>query len=683
MLIAVCFSGRIYARDTIDKIVNLMEENQRLDREIIKLMRFELSNEVKNTPKLMLKDNYNRLWMFKFYKSSVPVNNSIAAYQTASLCGVQTPCIYEVMLPFNGKLVYGSIQSFVNDARTISSIYPWMLSKKQIKIMQRCQVFDYFICNPDIGGDNFLIKLDKRGSYLSDIKKGDIIAVDKDTSFYKIFNSPYDGIWNDNDPYYKRIWEAYTEEKIDVDFSGSFQLIDYIQQIDAERIEDLLRPFFRGRETFLKEVISRKDKLRSTFEKFYQDLANKRGEHFQSQIVNKEEYARIVLKKIKKIVSQKKKRFKYLQSESKEKQKNIEIIFHREGFNKAEGLENVLRKDIDIKARKVLEELKMLRKNSLNLYEKLALSLYIYEVENVLRRRPLEFFLNNHPLEKIDKDANNINVAFWEYTFRTFYGLSRRIHGKILKDFDYHSQDILKHLNFIQSPVYWNERKIIFTEYEKQIGHNSVLKFIGGMLFNKIEYLKKIKGDFEWKYLGKGMIYWLYEERDKAMQEYKKAITLSEDKTIKFFGYRLLGFINEYNYKGVRFGRGFNIDEAIANYKKALEIKPGSVEAYLNLGSLYLIKSVPEEALRQFKEIERLVPQYAREHFHLDKIKEKNLYESKEKYLEAIRMNTLSGEHHYVLGLAYAVKRQSELAKKHFGQARKFGYETHVGINGK
>jgi hypothetical protein len=78
--------------------------------------------------------------------------------------------------------------------------------------------------------------------------------------------------------------------------------------------------------------------------------------------------------------------------------------------------------------------------------------------------------------------------------------------------------------------------------------------------------------------------------------------------------------------------------------------------------------------LREFKEVNRLNPQYGKEHFHFDKIKEKSVYKNKNKYLEAVRMNTLSGRHHYILGLAYLIKEDKETAQEHFDKVKEFGY---------
>lgn len=682
IFVIVCINQQVYASAISDEIVNLVKQNQKLDEEIIESTKFELSKQKKSIHKIILKDESNHLWLFKNYNSSIPVNNSIAVYYLSCLFGIHVPPIYEINLPINGKMVYGSVQRFIDNTRKIKGVLPRELSKKQIELLQLHQILDYFACNPDAGSDNYLIKLKEVDDFLLDIQKEDIIAVDKDDSFYKILSSPYD-IWDDNEPYYYRLWNAYIKKEVDIDFTGGIQLIGYIQSIGVKKIEQLLSPFFCGRETFLNSVLSRTSKLKITFGRFYQKLANKRGQHFRYQVNIKEEekYAQIVLKKIGKIVLKKKEWLKILQSRQNKKQKNIEVIFCPEVFNKARSLEDVSRTDIAVKLNKLLNKVKTLRRNNLSVHEKFALSLYIYDIEDISRKRPLEYFLRK-PIENIVMSSDDIDVCSWEYTLRTFYKLPRQISGKILKKFDYRSRDILKHLNFIQCPIAWDERKIIFEEYKKQIGYDSLVKFIRGMLFNEIEYLEQIEDNFSWKYLGKGMIYWLYEDWDKAMQEYQKAIILSNDRGVTFFGYRVLGFIYEHNDQRVRFGEGFGVDNAIKNYKKALEINSDSMEVRLNLASLYLIKQLSAEALQNFKEIQKIDYKYAREHFHFKNIKKISEYKTKKDYLEAVKMNTLSGEHHYVLGLAYAVKGQNEMAKKHFKWAKKFGYKVDVNLEG-
>lgn len=74
-----------------------------------------------------------------------------------------------------------------------------------------------------------------------------------------------------------------------------------------------------------------------------------------------------------------------------------------------------------------------------------------------------------------------------------------------------------------------------------------------------------------------------------------------------------------------------------------------------------------------FGKVNKLDRKYGREHF--DRIKEKSSYKDKKEYLKAVRMNTLSGRHHYILGLAYLIKGDKELAEEHFNKAKEFGYK--------
>ncbi len=664
------FHSQIYANNTIEKIIDFMEESQKLDKEIIKLMTFELANADENIPKIILKDCDNHLWMFKIYNSSVSVNNSIAVYQLACLFGVNTPCIYEVTIPINGNMVYGSIQTFIDGAETIDDIFPWMLSKNQINSLQRQQILDYFVCNYDVGGDNFLYG------------KEDIIGIDKDEAFYGIAKSPQE-LWNKDIcfNYYNWLWDSYVKKKVEVDFEISFQLIDYVQSINAKKMEYLLKSFFRGREGFLREIVSHKDRLKLIFEKFYQELADKRGEDvsFQVSVENKGKYAQFVVKMVEKNVLKKRNVLKRLRSKFDRKQKDLEIVFSQKGFDEMMKLEDMSSRNILVSSKNILINLKKLRKDSLNICEKFALSLYINQVENILKEKPLEYFLEE-PIKAIIKSHKQIDIFSFEYIMRTSYGLPRKTFSKALEELNQHPQDVLKHLSFIQSILTDKEKKIIFEEYKKQKPIDSIAKFICGLLFDEKKYVNEIEDSFAWKYLGQGLISWSEEEKDNAVQEYQKAITLTIDRIVKFLGYRLLGFIYEHNDQRVRFGKGFDVDNAITNYEEALEIKPDSVEALFNLANLYLIKQLPAKALKIFKEIQKIDSHYATEHFHFENIKKICEYKNEEDCLETVKKNTLSGEHHYVLGLAYAVKKQNELAKKYFDQAREFGYKVDVDL---
>ena len=261
---------------------------------------------------------------------------------------------------------------------------------------------------------------------------------------------------------------------------------------------------------------------------------------------------------------------------------------------------------------------------------------------------------------------------------------------------------ILAHLRYIDSMKMENRNTELIAEYREKLNANSNKKtylFLSAMsqaeyafngILNKLvitntnkvkTFLKKLDDKFSWKYYGFALCYYGKGYIKKGIKKCEKVINLNNDKEAVYAAHMLLGVFYEHNSENIRFGKGFNIEKAIANYKKALKNNSNSIEAHLNLSNLYLIKELPKEALKKFKKIIKLEPQFAKEYLHLENIKGENTYENKEKYLDAIRDNTLSGEEHYILGLAYATKGRLGLAEKHFSKAREFGYEVDVKLN--
>ena len=59
------------------------------------------------------------------------------------------------------------------------------------------------------------------------------------------------------------------------------------------------------------------------------------------------------------------------------------------------------------------------------------------------------------------------------------------------------------------------------------------------------------------------------------------------------------------------------LDEAIAHYQKALEIKPDDVDAHNNLGSALVEPGRFDEAIAQFRKALEITPDYADAHNNL------------------------------------------------------------------
>ena len=52
------------------------------------------------------------------------------------------------------------------------------------------------------------------------------------------------------------------------------------------------------------------------------------------------------------------------------------------------------------------------------------------------------------------------------------------------------------------------------------------------------------------------------------------------------------------------------IDEAILEYRKAIRYRPDEAELYAGLGDLLMEKGMKEEALREFRRVKKLEPEY-------------------------------------------------------------------------
>ncbi len=96
------------------------------------------------------------------------------------------------------------------------------------------------------------------------------------------------------------------------------------------------------------------------------------------------------------------------------------------------------------------------------------------------------------------------------------------------------------------------------------------------------------------------------------------------------------------------------IEEALAAFRQALELKPDYAEAHNNYGMALAKKGESEEALREFKEALRLKPKLARAHNNLGIAlgKRGQLIESEAEFREALRLDPSFADAHYNLGLA-------------------------------
>jgi len=101
----------------------------------------------------------------------------------------------------------------------------------------------------------------------------------------------------------------------------------------------------------------------------------------------------------------------------------------------------------------------------------------------------------------------------------------------------------------------------------------------------------------------------------------------------------------DYFDKGIAYLNKGMLDEAIAEFKKAVEINPNSADAHTALGAAYANKGMPDKATAEYR--------------------------------KAIEINPNSAEAHYGLALSYYYKGGHDSAIRHCDRAIELGYRVH------
>ncbi len=686
----VSFSCRIEGRDLIGRITKLAKEERELNKELIKRKSFQLAEIQEtiagNNEKYLLKDTENSLWSFK-PDSQFAVENAKMVSDIAQLLGVNVPVLEGVTLPINGRNVFGAIQKIgFNDILRVEKMRIDEMSSEEVLSLQKLQVLDWLIVMRPGEMDEHC--------FIASKTNNKILAIDRDDGFVNAEHGRILRIENSEwgNSFYGRFWNGYLDGDINVNFKEVFELIDYIQHIGNEEFKEIL--FFiepESKDELLEEILWRKANLNKEFKKFYCDLIKKRGKLLAIPFnANYKNYLMKLLKKMQKRVLTKKMKYNLLIKEGKERQKNIEVISARKVWKLICQWDEEWNESFF--PHEIIEKAQIMKKNCSFVGERLAINLYIRQIKT---RQKLNIC-------RIIEHPTNLNFILLEYNLRmNNYDIFLNNNDKEIA-FLKKRGSILAHLRYMDISRIENRRVELISEYKKNLktnpnkkkslflfimsqveyGFNRVLKKLTIENSDKIKiFLSELDNQFSWKYYGFALCDYGEGCVHDGIKNCEKIIDLNNDRESVYAACMLLGFFYEHNSENIRFGEGFNIKKAIKNYKKALKINCDSTEAYLNLANLYLIKGSPKNALKNFKKVMKLFPEYAKLYFHFEKIKKENSYRKKEEYLDAIRRDTLSGEDHYILGLAYMAKDLLGLAEKHFNKAEKFGYKVDIKLN--
>ncbi|MBI4833289.1 MAG: tetratricopeptide repeat protein [Planctomycetes bacterium] len=128
-------------------------------------------------------------------------------------------------------------------------------------------------------------------------------------------------------------------------------------------------------------------------------------------------------------------------------------------------------------------------------------------------------------------------------------------------------------------------------------------------------------------YIGRGYIYGLRQQSNKTLADFEKAIEIAE----KYPDQHFFELHMAYTYRGKKYMTEGRFDQAVADFTKAIVIKPGDALLYHNRGYVYLLKQDIDKAIADFTESIKLNPKEPSSYYN-----RASCYEIASKYEEAI-----------------------------------------------
>src|SRR5881394_1865017 len=133
--------------------------------------------------------------------------------------------------------------------------------------------------------------------------------------------------------------------------------------------------------------------------------------------------------------------------------------------------------------------------------------------------------------------------------------------------------------------------------------------------------------------------------------------TKGQDKTVRS---------DEHNSRGIELADRGWLDEAIREFKKAIELDPDSAHAHDNLATVYSEKKLYAQALEEYLTALRLEPDSATAHYNLACFLATHAHEMAiDQYKEAIAQDPEYPDAHLNLGMTYAELDQADPLARH------------------
>jgi len=146
---------------------------------------------------------------------------------------------------------------------------------------------------------------------------------------------------------------------------------------------------------------------------------------------------------------------------------------------------------------------------------------------------------------------------------------------------------------------------------------------------------------------------------DKAIEQFQKALEINPNNA------------GAHNNLGDALSQKGRIDEAIEQFQKALEINPNFAEAHSNLGNALVQKGLVNEAMIQYEKSLEIDPNYAEAHYNLGVafVKKGQVNDAIEQFQKALEINPNDAKAHNNLGNALLQNGQVDEAMAQFQEA--------------
>jgi len=148
---------------------------------------------------------------------------------------------------------------------------------------------------------------------------------------------------------------------------------------------------------------------------------------------------------------------------------------------------------------------------------------------------------------------------------------------------------------------------------------------------------------------------------NEAIAQYRMALQINPNSN----------YLKAYNNLGLALFQKGDVNEAIAQYQMALQINPDSPEAHYNLGNALIKKGNVDEAIAHFQKALQINPDSADAQYNLGNalIRKGNVDEAIAHFEMALQINPDNADAHYNLGTALLLKHSVDEAIAHFQKA--------------